>query len=163
MNLLSGEEFYDSAPDFDESLVVDISAPSTGKVGESISFTGTIEDSGASLYSWEWSFGDGESLSQENQTDITFTASHIYTAAGTYNVYLDAMDDDYNYGSASHTITITTNQNNNGNNNNGNNNNDNNADNSGSSDSNISLWLFIGLIFIIVIVGTVVLVVILRR
>jgi len=162
MNLLSGGEYYDSAPDIDESLVIDIDAPYTGEVGETISFTGSIDNGQSSIYDWEWSFGDGETLSKENQTDTTFIVTHIYSEDGTYNVYLDVIDDNYNYGTASFTINITADQNNNDN---GNNNGNNNAvvDDQDSSETESSYLLFFGLIIIIIAIGTSVLVIIIRR
>ena len=165
MNLITGGEYYDSAPDIDESLIVDIDGPSTGKVGEAISFTGSIDDGGSSIYDWEWSFGDGETLSEENQTDTTFTVTHTYTEAGTYNVYLDVIDYNYNYGTAVFTINITANQNdnNNGDNNHDGDNDNDVAGNQDSSETDSSYLLFFGLIILIVVIGASVLVVIIKR
>ena len=57
-----------------------IEAPSSGTVGQSITFTSCSMDA----HHVEWTFGDGATASES-------TTTHIYSAAGTYTVKLVAM------------------------------------------------------------------------
>ncbi|WP_255513602.1 PKD domain-containing protein [Homoserinibacter sp. GY 40078] len=57
-------------------------------------------DSDGTIESYSWDFGDGTSGTGE-------TASHVYTASGTYTVTLTVVDDDDAPGVVSHDVTIT--------------------------------------------------------
>lgn len=63
--------------------------------GLSVNFTDTSTVTGGTITSWAWTFGDGQSSTQENPT-------HAYASAGTYTVQLTVMD---STGTANSTIT----------------------------------------------------------
>src|SRR5207245_8119053 len=52
-------------------------SPSSPQTGQSVTFTGTA--SGASPYTFTWSFGDGS-------TDVGTTPSHTYSSSGIFDV-----------------------------------------------------------------------------
>jgi lysophospholipase L1-like esterase len=65
------------------------------------SFDGNASsDADGTLIARAWTFGDGASGSGA-------TASHTFSAAGTYNVSLTVTDDDFATGSVTHAITVT--------------------------------------------------------
>jgi chitodextrinase len=67
---------------------------------ESVSFTGALSDPGTlDTHTETWSFGDGAKASG-------LSASHSYTAAGTYIVTLTVADDDGGVGTASTKVTV---------------------------------------------------------
>src|SRR5260370_27015966 len=69
---------------------------------ETLTFSGTYADDGAavdSAYKATWNFGDGSS-------GAGLTATHPYTAPGTYTATLTVADDDGVTGSASTTVTV---------------------------------------------------------
>lgn len=137
-----GEIFFDTAPG-EGFLSVDAGGPYEGKVGESIDFTGSIEDGGSPPYTWEWDFGDGDTSYEQNPT-------HTYDEAGTYEVTLAVIDSTgFGFGFDYVNVTISSNGNNNGN------------GQSGALDS--GLILFVALIAIIFVVGIVIVVFIIRR
>src|SRR6266704_2023053 len=80
-------------------LAVTVSGPSSGIVGNSVSFSATASG-GASPYSLSWNFGDGASLSTGS------TASHKFAVAGGYTVRVTATDAKGRLASASVSITI---------------------------------------------------------
>ncbi|MHB8575021.1 MAG: PKD domain-containing protein [Dehalococcoidia bacterium] len=72
--------------------------PYTGSSGSAISFnaTGSTTNSGASIVSYVWSFGDGTSLSGQQ-------VQHTYSSNGTFNVALTVTDS-----TAGGVVTATT-------------------------------------------------------
>jgi len=74
--------------------------PYTGKVNEAILFNGTRSNDEEGAISGYWTFGDGTSASG-------LTATHMYTAPGTYTVVLTITDEDEASSMATTTVTIT--------------------------------------------------------
>ncbi len=75
---------------------------------QSLTFTGTSTDDGAAVdtsYTASWDFGDGHS-SVPAAPPAGLTASHPYSAPGTYVATLTVKDDDGMTGSASTTVTV---------------------------------------------------------
>ena len=75
---------------------------------QSLTFTGTSTDDGAAVdtsYTASWDFGDGHS-SAPAAPPAGLTASHPYSAPGTYVATLTVKDDDGMTGSASTTVTV---------------------------------------------------------
>ncbi|MCX6667248.1 MAG: PKD domain-containing protein [Euryarchaeota archaeon] len=145
---ISDEDYVylaDAAPDVDVvDLEVIIDAPSEGKVGENIDFSGEA-DGGTSPYTWAWDFGDENTSNLPNPT-------HKYSEAGTYDVTLYVTDADYNEGNSTFTITISDAEPSNG------------GDNDGEQGlSNSGLILFVVIIAIIAIAGIAAVVYIIRR
>jgi len=118
-------------------LEVAIGGPSTGKTGEGIDFTASVEG-GIEPYTWGWDFDDGETSTEQNPT-------HEFTEPGVYNVTV-FIDDGLGiiWGSNSTTITIE-------------------AGTGGDSSSGSGLTIFIALIAIIVVAGVAVLVYFIRK
>ncbi len=86
-----------------EPPVADANGPYSALVDESITFDGTGSsdpDGDATIASYEWNFGDGN-------TGTGATPTHSYAAAGTYNVSLVVTDDTGLTGSDSSTATIS--------------------------------------------------------
>jgi len=139
---ISPEFFIDICPN-EEFLDVDTGGPYTGKPGEPIQFSGSVEGS-SSDYEWYWDFGDGEISEEENPT-------HIYDEPGTYDVSVYVIDEvNANEGVGITTATITTNS--------GTSNGDDKSDDTGSG-----LIMFIALIAIIAVAGIAVLIYVIRR
>jgi len=91
------DDFYD----YPEELAVSISAPSTGKVGQSISFSATV--SGGTSYEYVWDFNE-DSITDSAEKTTTYT----YQQEGTYTVSLIVNDTSTgNIGYDESTITIT--------------------------------------------------------
>jgi PKD repeat protein len=79
---------------------IDASAPTlNGDVGIAMSFVSNVLVPGSSALSFNWSFGDGTNAFTEN-------TSHVYTAAGTYLVVVNANDSDHSTATASLTVTV---------------------------------------------------------
>ena len=118
-------------------LEVAIGGPITGKTGEGIDFTASVEG-GIESYTWGWDFDDGETSTEQNPT-------HEFTEPGVYNVTV-FIDDGLGiiWGTNSTTITIE-------------------AGADGDSSSGSSLTIFIALIAIIVVAGVAVLVYFIRK
>ena len=151
VSLMDMRLYMDIAPN-DALFLASISAPFTGKTGESISFTGEYEDfldlsSSPYTYSWDWDDGTADG-SGKNPT-------HKYQLPGQYTVTLTISDSSDYSAEATHTITISEGNGNN-NNNSGNGNGDENGDGSGAT-------LFILVVVIVVIIGIIALVVVIRR
>jgi len=72
----------------------------SGSVGSAVTFNGSGTAYGATIVSYNWTFGDGASASGQS-------VSHAYTSAGTYTVTLTATDNLGASGSATTTATIT--------------------------------------------------------
>jgi PKD domain len=69
---------------------------------QSVSFAGTFSDPGAlDTHTETWSFGDGAKATG-------LSASHSYTAAGTYTVTLTVADDDGGVGTVSTKVSVLT-------------------------------------------------------
>ncbi|UCH71611.1 MAG: PKD domain-containing protein [Thermoplasmatales archaeon] len=98
------EYYADLAPD---PLEVTVSGPTGGEVGESISFSGSVEGDSTD-YIWEWDFGDGNTSNEQNPT-------HIYVGKGAYNVTLYVSDEIENYGYNFVSIGISPSSSSNGN------------------------------------------------
>jgi PKD repeat protein len=81
--------------------VARISAPATGSPSSSITFSGTqSSDPDGLITTYSWNFGDGS-------TGTGPTVSHVYAAAGTYNVVLTVADNREATATAQHVLTIT--------------------------------------------------------
>jgi PKD repeat protein len=79
-----------------------VSNPMIVTTQQTLSFSGTYADDGAavdSAYKASWNFGDGSS-------GAGLTATHAYTASGTYTATLTVADDDGTAGSATTTVTV---------------------------------------------------------
>jgi PKD repeat protein len=76
------------------------SSPNSPTVGQSVSFNASgSSDSGATITSYVWSFGDG-------QTGSGVTVAHAYSAAGTYAVKLTVTDSAGKSSSVTHSVTV---------------------------------------------------------
>jgi len=62
-------------------------SPSEAAIDETVQFTDGSTDGNGAVVSWNWTFGDGATSSQQNP-------SHAYSTAGTYTVTLQVTDDD---------------------------------------------------------------------
>lgn len=131
------EELYgDEVSDLDSFLEVVVGGPETGKTGESIDFTASVEG-GVAPYYWEWDFDDGTTSEKQNP-------SHTFTEPGVYNVTVFVYDSIDTSGLNITTITIEA--------------------GTGDSSSGISsLTIFIAIIAIVVIIGIAVLVYFVRK
>jgi PKD repeat protein/uncharacterized protein YraI len=78
-----------------------ISGPDTAQVGQAVAFdgSGSSDPEGASL-TYAWDFGDGATGSGAN-------VSHVYAAAGSYQVALTVTDDGGLTASASHAVQVS--------------------------------------------------------
>lgn len=65
---------------------VDANGPYEGVLGESIQFTGSVEN-GAPPYDYHWDFGDGETSEEQNPL-------HAYVSEGEFNAVLTVRDND---------------------------------------------------------------------
>ena len=74
-------------------------SPTTPMVGQTVAFTDTSSDPDGTVVAWQWSFGDGSSSALRNPT-------HIYAAAGTYQVSLTVTDNDGSTGNRTQAITV---------------------------------------------------------
>jgi hypothetical protein len=147
---MSGDNYEyldDTAPDVpDVVLDVTLDAPSEGKVGENIDFSGEALN-GTPEYTWSWDFGDETTSTAQNPI-------HSYAEAGTYEVTLSVTDAEGNEGSSYPplTITISDAEPSNG------------GDDGGEQESsNSGLVLFVVIIVAVVAVGIAVVVYIIRR
>jgi len=146
-SLSSGGWSFDTYPD--ESLIeVYIEGPNSGKVDESIEFSGeAINILGASdSFLYNWDFGDETTSTNQNP-------KHSYSTPGIYTATLTVTDDQGNMANTSTTISISEIEN--GGNGNG--------DVTDQDGSDSGLIIFFSVIAIIVIIGIVVLVIIIRR
>ena len=86
-------------------LGIDLSAnPTSGNFPLTVNFTATPAGGSGTYTSYVWTFGDGVTA-----TSTTPTASHIYTAAGSYNATVQVTDSTpSNVTSAPLTITVNT-------------------------------------------------------
>jgi hypothetical protein len=144
MSDAENEYLYDAAPDL-TTLDVIIDAPSDGRTGESIVFSGGVSG-GTPPYSGLWDFADGATSTDQNPI-------HSYAEAGTYEVTLSVIDAGGNEGSDYFTITISDGEP------------SNDGDIDGKQDgesSNSGLIAFVAIIAVIVI-GIAIIVYILRR
>ena len=149
VTLLDMRLYMDIAPN-DALFIASISAPFTGKTGESVSFTAEYEDFlglSASPYTYTWDWDDGTADASGK------TATHKYQLPGQYTVTLTISDSSDYSAEATQTITISTGDGNNNNNGNGNE-----PDNEGSG-----VTLFILVVVIVVVIGIIALVVVIRR
>src|SRR5207302_577585 len=80
-------------------------APTTGTVGTSVSFTANASGDTAP-YTFSWSFGDGTANVAGGTTNPN-TQSHTYNAKGTFTVKVNATSANSKFATASSTITIT--------------------------------------------------------
>jgi PKD repeat protein len=90
---------------------VTASAPLVITPLETLGFTGSFTDPGAlDGHTSRWSFGDGASSSANHGVSGSGTpsASHAYSAPGTYHVSLTVTDDDGGAGIATATVVVQT-------------------------------------------------------
>jgi LysM repeat protein len=74
-------------PVFNRPPKAAISGPTSGLVGETLSFSGADStDDDGHIVSYVWGFGDGT-------TGSGVSVTHVYTSAGSYNVTLTVTDD----------------------------------------------------------------------
>lgn len=74
--------------------------PSNPTTDDTIKFTDKSNDSDGKVVSWLWNFGDGVTSIEKNTT-------HKYSTAGTYNLILEATDDDGASDTTTRTITVS--------------------------------------------------------
>jgi len=87
-----------------------VSNPMIVTTQQTLTFSGTYGDDGAAVdssYKATWNFGDGIS-SPPTAPPAGLTASHPYSAPGTYTATLTVQDDDGTTGSATTTVTVLT-------------------------------------------------------
>src|SRR5207245_376088 len=84
--------------------VVFTTAPTTGVVGTSVSFTASASG-GTTPYSFSWNFGDGTANVAGGTTNPN-TQSHTYATKGTFTVKVNVTDANGAKQTASSTITI---------------------------------------------------------
>ena len=89
---------------------VTVSSSATGKPaasftdsvsGLTVAFTNTSTDTGGTISSYAWNFGDGS-------TSTSASPSHTYTAAGTYTVSLAVTDNTGASNSTSQSVTVSS-------------------------------------------------------
>ena len=68
---------------------------------ELLNFAGFFTDPAQESHSYRWDFGDGSS-------SATLSASHAYTASGTYTATLTVKDDEGTTGTTTRTVTVQT-------------------------------------------------------
>ncbi len=77
-----------------------ISGPTSGLVGETLSFSGSgSSDSDGSIVSYAWDLGDGT-------TGSGITVTHSYSATGSYTMTLTVTDDGGLSDSATQTVQV---------------------------------------------------------
>ena len=92
--------------------VAPVAAPITGYTtivrGQSASLTGSFTDAGAlDTHQIAWNFGDGSPVVWQPSTAAgVLTPSHVYAAAGVYNVSFTVKDDNDGQHAASGTVTV---------------------------------------------------------
>lgn len=80
---------------------VDAGSDQTVNEGDTVSFSGSFTDPGASdTHTIEWDFGDGST------TSGTLTPTHVYGDNGVYTVTLTVTDDDGDVGTDTLTVTV---------------------------------------------------------
>ena len=81
---------------------------------ESLTFTGNFSDPGVlDTHSVTWNFGDGTSSAAAHYGpggSASFSTTHAYPSAGTYNVRLVVVDNDGGVGTANYSLTVQTTQ-----------------------------------------------------
>jgi PKD repeat protein len=80
-------------------IICHAGGPYSGEIDQPIHFTGTAYG-GTPPYTWEWTFGDGGSSTNQN-------SDHIYKVAGKYNVTLTVTDVNSTVATSTTTATIT--------------------------------------------------------
>jgi len=152
-NILNAMIYMDIAPD-EALFLADASGPSTGDVGEEVSFSGEVIDffslgTGTGTYTYLWDFGDGSADSTaQNPT-------HVFNYPGEYTVELTVESSTGDTTSATTSITISEKSNTNGG--------DTNPGENGDEDSGNGFILFIGVVLVIIVIGVIALVVVIRR
>jgi PKD repeat protein len=73
--------------------------PPTCTAGQPCQFTDGSSDSDGNIVAWTWDFGDLSSSNDQHP-------SHVYTAAGQYNVKLTVRDDDGATSEVTHQVTV---------------------------------------------------------
>jgi len=136
-SLDQGELYLDIYPNEEVEFSVYADGPSEAETGEEIEFGGNAFF-GETPYSWQWSFGNGDTSTEQDPT-------YTYNQAGTYTVTVQVTDGADNTASDSYEITISGGSNGNG------------------DDGGNNLLLFIIAIIAVVVIGVIVLVVIIRR
>jgi hypothetical protein len=84
-----------------------LTGPTTGTTGQSLSFSTTVADPGVlDTLTAIWDFGDGTTLTAAANPANPVTASHSYSAAGTYSVRFTVRDDEGAQAVVTETVTI---------------------------------------------------------
>jgi hypothetical protein len=90
------------------------SAPLVTTSQESLTFAGNFSDPGAlDWHTVTWNFGDGTSSAAARygpSGSASFSTSHAYASAGTYNVRLVVVDKDGGVGTANYSVVVQTTQ-----------------------------------------------------
>jgi len=151
--------YMDIAPN-EAMFLASISAPDTGVIGESISFSGVVEDMSELLgmssstepytYTWDWNDGSPDETGQN--------PTHVFNSPIPYDVELTVEDSTGLITTATHQITISDEpiDPNNGNGDNG-------DTDEPSDDDGSSMMLFLGVVIVIVIIGVIALLVVIKR
>lgn len=159
-SMLDYKMYMDIAPN-EAMFLASINAPYTGETGQSISFSGVVEDmsdllgisssTGPYTYTWDWNDGSPDETGQN--------PTHVFNSPIPYDVELIVEDSSGLSTTATHRITISEGSSspNNGNGDTG----DNGDDSSGDDGS--SMMLFVGVVIVIVIIGVIALLVVIRR
>jgi hypothetical protein len=82
--------------------IANANGPYAALVGEAITFDGTGSTDDAEIVQYDWDFGDGAAA-----PDAGPNPTHIYNAAGVYNVVLTVTDNDGNTNAAGAMATIS--------------------------------------------------------
>ena len=91
-----------SVPPATCQLACQASVPAAGVAGFPVTLTGNVSPTGCTTVTYDWDFGDA------SPHGTTLSASHIYTAAGTYTWVFKATDAGGQYCTQSGVITIGT-------------------------------------------------------
>jgi PKD repeat protein len=81
-------------------LEVDAGGPYNGSVGNTITFTGTV-NGGVPPYVYHWDFGDNTTANEQSP-------SHVYTTVGVYEANFTVIDNNGTEASDTTTVTIVT-------------------------------------------------------
>src|SRR4051794_12764735 len=77
--------------------------PGPGFVNEDVTFTASASSPGRNIDHYEWAFGDGTTATT---SALTPTATHPYTATGTFTAKVTAVDDQGDRNDASQSVSV---------------------------------------------------------